>query len=530
MLHAKPLAELNLAESYRDDIERLVGEDLVQDALDKLQDFVRDLAPQLRQDALILRRSFSSFTRDVRRGIAKREDVLPIISRILEFTNDVYSTAAVRDEFKLALPSSATAEPLPESSPRSALPQQPERCAVAATGPAPDFTFDSRLISSFLPMQRPAAQPSEPPSKNAESAPPPAQTPPQDPSSAPKLVPANDPAPRIETLDDVKRSYWEAYRRDRPRRDTVVFAAKDVTKTYGRGTFKLEPISFELRIGEITGVVGRNASGKTTLLRIVMGDLRQDSGMTEYPLLTRDRSGWAHIKRQISDVPQFPDKWPGRLRPNLNYVAAMHGIRGARNKELIDWHIERFGLAQYEDASWDQISGGYKIRFELVRALVSKPKLLVLDEPLAYLDVMARQEFLKNLRAIAASFEEPVPIIITSQHLYEIEAIADQMILLDDGRCVYAGPQDRIGAMVPNQMIEITVRVPQQNVVAALSHLNMHSIEATMEGFILGFDRSQRADAVYQALYNAFGARLIDFRDISNSARSLFEERRTSGR
>ena len=156
---------------------------------------------------------------------------------------------------------------------------------------------------------------------------------------------------------------------------------------------------------------------------------------------------------------------------------------------------------------------------------MTKPKLLVLDEPLAYLDVMARQEFLKNLRAIAASFEEPVPIIITSQHLYEIEAVADQMILLDDGRCVYSGPQADVGKRVPLRMIEITLKAPQQNVAMAIRPFDPQSIEATMEGYILGFAKEQRSDAVYQALYNAFGERLIDFRDISNSARSLFEER-----
>ena len=85
--------QLNLADSYRDEIETLVGEDLVPDALDKLQDFVRDLAPQLKHDALMLRRTFSNLTRELRRGLAKREDVNPVIARVLDFTSEVHRSA-----------------------------------------------------------------------------------------------------------------------------------------------------------------------------------------------------------------------------------------------------------------------------------------------------------------------------------------------------------------------------------------------------------------------------------------------------
>ena len=218
------------------------------------------------------------------------------------------------------------------------------------------------------------------------------------------------------------------------------------------------------------------------------------------------------------------------LRPTLNYVAARHGIKGRRNRELIDWHMERYGLTQYEDATWDQISGGYKIRFELVRALISTPRLLVLDEPLAYLDVMARQEFLRNLSAVATSLETPVPTIITSQHIYEIEAVADQMILLDDGKCLYAGPQTEIGRHVPSRMIEITLRAPKPQVASLAEPLGLKSIDATMEGYILAFPKETKADTVYQALYRAYGEGLVDFRDITNSARSLFQERNVAQR
>jgi ABC-2 type transport system ATP-binding protein len=494
--------QLNLADSYRDEIETLVGDDLVPDALDKLQDFVRDLAPQLKHDALMLRRTFSNLTRELRRGLAKREDVNPIVARVLEFTSEVHRSATEGDSDHHAAAAGAA----------DTRPSGP--AAEAASRPTP---VALRLVTSDddVPLRGDGSRPGTPPSV-AESG---------RPASPRDTAPGVEQVGAFETLDDLRRVYWRQFCKDRSPGDTVAFKCDGISKAYGKGGFRLEEISFELRAGQITAVVGRNASGKTTLLRIVLGELLPDTGTTEYPLLTRDRRGWSHIKRQIADIPQFPAKWHGRLRPNLNYVAARHGITGKRNRELIDWHIERYGLAHYEDAIWDELSGGYKIRFELARALVSTPRLLVLDEPLAYLDVMARQEFLRNLSAVATSLEAPVPTIITSQHIYEIEAVADQMILLDDGKCLYVGSQAEIGSRVPSRMIEITTRAPKAQVAGLTEPLGLQSVDATMEGYILAFPRDTKADIVYQALYRELGEGLVDLRDITNSARSLFQGR-----
>jgi ABC-type multidrug transport system ATPase subunit len=264
------------------------------------------------------------------------------------------------------------------------------------------------------------------------------------------------------------------------------------------------------------------------LLRIVLGDMVPATGNCEYPTLTRDGNSWAHIKRQIAYVPQFPERWSGRLRENLNFIAAVHGTKGKRNRDLVDWHVERYGLAEYENSSWSQISGGYKIRFELAKALISKPKLLVLDEPLAYLDVLARQEFLKNLQTIATSLEEPVPIIVTSQHLYEIEAVADQMIILDDGKCLHCGTLSDIAGKVPLRMVEVTLRVSPKAIRAELTTKGLKLAEPTMDGFILGFPKEMTTGGIYEAIHVSFGDRLTAFRDITGSARSLFKENTVS--
>jgi ABC-type multidrug transport system ATPase subunit len=162
-----------------------------------------------------------------------------------------------------------------------------------------------------------------------------------------------------------------------------------------------------------------NASGKTTLLNLILGRLRPEEGHIAYPALGVNAS-WAKIKSRLASVDQLPERWYGSLRHNLNHTAAAFGVLGKSNEELVNWYVHRYGLHEFADATWDEISGGFKIRFELVRALLSKPELLVLDEPLAYLDIVTQQLFLSDLRSIASSIENPTPIVVTSQHLHEI--------------------------------------------------------------------------------------------------------------
>ena len=84
-----------------------------------------------------------------------------------------------------------------------------------------------------------------------------------------------------------------------------------------------------------------NASGKTTLLRILLGELRQDSGKIQYFGLAARKTDWFQVKGAIGYVPQLPGKWPGRLLHNLNHTAAAYGKTGRENSEIVDHYIYR---------------------------------------------------------------------------------------------------------------------------------------------------------------------------------------------
>ena len=312
----------------------------------------------------------------------------------------------------------------------------------------------------------------------------------------------------------------------------VVVHCTDISKKYRKGPFRLEPLSLTLRAGEITGIVGRNASGKTTLLRLMMGDILPDTGQISFPAWTAEPASpekpgkidWVRLRREIAYVPQFPGEWVNPARQTLNYIGAATGLTAPQIAERIEWNLSRYEMKRFESASWNELSGGYKIRFELVRALISNPRLIVLDEPLAYLDVVARQRFLEDLRSIASSLDRPVPIVVTSQHLSEIEAVADQMILINDGKCLFSGPIGEIESFYPHRMVEIAVRATRQDVEAALAGVPIYAMQKSLEGFILSLDRREDLPRIFARLTAAFGPRFTMFSDITRSSRALLSE------
>ncbi len=305
----------------------------------------------------------------------------------------------------------------------------------------------------------------------------------------------------------------------------VVFKAQDITKQFhsGRNPFKLHAISFELKLGEITGVVGENGNGKTTLLRIVSGQLSTDSGSIEFPALGTFSNNWYSAKNKFAFIPQRIPKWHGTLLENLLFFATIHGITGEQNLKQIDYILFRLGLDKFRDLTWNQISSGYRMRFELAKMLLWRPHLLILDEPLANLDINAQQLFLQDLKFFAQSQSNPISIILSSQQLHEIERIADNIIFIRQGKTIYNGKQINFGVDRAVNNYEVAGNFTLQQLQNCLTEANGYKIEDAGTAFIISCGINVKWFDVLSVIQKN-GLELNYYRDISQSTRQLFHK------
>ncbi len=297
-----------------------------------------------------------------------------------------------------------------------------------------------------------------------------------------------------------------------------------LTKAYNHGNFKFGEIDLAIKQGEITGIVGENGNGKTTFLRLILGELHPNSGTIAYnfPLEKIDAPEPYKIKNKVAFIPQRVPKWKGTLKENLSYHAALHGITGSENTQHVQYVLARMGLSTFSDLKWSQLSSGYKLRFELAKMLVWYPELLILDEPLANLDIQATQELLDDLKYFASNPSKPVGIILTSQQLHEVEQISDNIVFLRNGNPVYSGNLADFAQNREANTIEIQGNFSHE-VIRNLFPDDIIDVAPSNTVISLSFKKELAPNQLLQKILEK-GYEVKYFRDITNSTIQLFNQ------
>jgi len=243
--------------------------------------------------------------------------------------------------------------------------------------------------------------------------------------------------------------------RKAPSKQETLCRVDKLEKRFGRTGFVVGPVSFDFRAGEITALVGENAHGKTTLLRTVVGEYRASSGSVTFPALSPSLGfHWSEVKQYIGYLPQKLPDWRGSLEDTLYFWAALRGLSPPESETQVRYLLARLDLSDHITKRWSELSGGFQLRFALARALVGRPRLLVLDEPLANLDLKAQAALLWDIRNLAKSAHNSMAVLISSQVLNPLEAISDNVIFLRNGRVLYEGPTGGIGSERTSNLYE----------------------------------------------------------------------------
>ena len=225
---------------------------------------------------------------------------------------------------------------------------------------------------------------------------------------------------------------------------------RQVSKRYG-DTVALDDITFEVRAGEIFGLVGSNGAGKTTAMRIVLGVLSADAGSVRWDGRQLDLG----TRRRIGYMPEERGLYPRmRVGEQLAYLARLHGMTAAEaNAAVVTW-TERLGIAGRRNDDVIKLSLGNQQRVQLGAALVHNPDILVLDEPFSGLDPVAVDVMSAVLREQAA---RGVPVMFSSHQLDLVERLCDRVGIVRQGRMAAAGTVDELRA---GGRDELVVRAP----------------------------------------------------------------------
>ncbi|MBI1839490.1 MAG: LPS export ABC transporter ATP-binding protein [Verrucomicrobia bacterium] len=212
---------------------------------------------------------------------------------------------------------------------------------------------------------------------------------------------------------------------------------RDLVKSY-RGKAVVNGVSIRVRAGEIVGLLGPNGAGKTTTFNMVVGVVAPDAGEVIYDnhAITREPM---HIRarRGIGYLTQEPSVFR-KLTVEENLVAILETLRLTRQEQAVRLRslLEELDLARLASSKAYQLSGGEKRRLEITRALVTHPRLLLLDEPFSGIDPIAVYEVQKIVRRLR---DRGLAILITDHNVRETLKLVDRAYLIHHGQVVYEG-------------------------------------------------------------------------------------------
>lgn len=260
----------------------------------------------------------------------------------------------------------------------------------------------------------------------------------------------------------------------------VLVSVRGLRKRYPGGVEALRGISFEVREGEVFGLLGSNGAGKSTAIGILTTTVRPTGGQAllagrdvqREPLAGRAMTGVVYQDSVLDN------DFSGRA--NLRLHARLWGMQGAATERGIAQLVEAIGLEGIVDRGVRTYSGGQRRRLEIARALLSGPRVLFLDEPTVGLDPASRHGLWELIEETRRRYS--LSIVLTTHYLDEAERLCDRVAILDAGEIVALGAPARLMEELGEEVLELRVESDAAGAAAAVQSLALEAGEPLVIG------------------------------------------------
>ena len=243
---------------------------------------------------------------------------------------------------------------------------------------------------------------------------------------------------------------------------------QNVTKKYGNFV-AVNNISFEIKKGEIVGLLGENGAGKTTTMNMITGFIEQTEGkilIDDIDTLKRPKKAKSKIGYMPEGVPLYTDL---TVKEFVTFMAEIKKVNRKERKEKVEKVLKDTGIEEVQNKLIKNLSRGYKQRVSLAGTLVSDPEILILDEPTVGLD----PKQITEIRSLIKKFGKNHTVILSSHILSEVSQICDKVIIINKGKIVAIDTPKNLEEKVANDnSVYVTVEDKENKIESIKNKIN----------------------------------------------------------
>lgn len=269
----------------------------------------------------------------------------------------------------------------------------------------------------------------------------------------------------------------------------MIVSVKNLVKRYSE-LVALDHLSFEVKQGEIFGLLGPNGSGKTTAINCILSLLNFDKG--EIKVFDKPMTPEAYdIKRDIGVIMQEVAVFDElTVYENIDYFCGLYISDKTARRKLVEEAIEFVGLGDFRKFYPKKLSGGLLRRLNIACGIAHKPKLIILDEPTVAVDPQSRNNILAGIKKLN---EEGATVIYTSHYMEEVEQLCSRIMIIDKGKVIATGSKEELKSMIKlGEKITAEAFGLSSNIIKDIKQLpNINTVEYRENNLVIKYNKGK---------------------------------------